>query len=100
MNEVLETLKERGFMKQCTDIEALSKLLDEKKVTMYAGFDPTGKSLHIGHMVPIFALKHIAQAGHKVIILIGGGSGKSATRQEKLKCAKFWITHKLTKTSN
>ena len=76
MNGVLETLKERGFMKQCTDIEALSKLLDEKKVTMYAGFDPTGKSLHIGHMVPIFALKHIAQAGHKVIILIGGGSGR------------------------
>ncbi|MEL3907982.1 MAG: tyrosine--tRNA ligase [Treponemataceae bacterium] len=76
MNEVLKTLLDRGFIKQCTDLEKLSNLMDEKKITMYIGADPTGSSLHIGHMVPIFALKHFADAGHRAVILIGGGTGR------------------------
>jgi tyrosyl-tRNA synthetase len=88
MNKVLENLKTRGFYAQCTDPEALSKLMDEEPVSFYVGCDPTGTSLHIGHMVPFFAYRHLRDAGHKGIALIGGGtarigdpSGKSEMRK-------------------
>lgn len=88
MNAALETLKERGFIQQCTDLEGLSKVMDEGPITLYEGCDPTGPSLHIGHMVPYFAMKHLHEAGHKVIVLMGGGtarigdpSGKTTMRQ-------------------
>ena len=88
MNPALETLKERGFLQQCTDIEALSKLMDEGPVTFYVGCDPTGPSLHIGHMVPFFAFRHLMGFGHRGIALVGGGtarigdpSGKSDMRK-------------------
>ncbi|MBI9104734.1 MAG: tyrosine--tRNA ligase [Spirochaetales bacterium] len=84
----LEVLQERGFIKQCTDMDALEKLMSEKPVTFYVGVDPTGKSLHIGHMVPFFAMHHLQLAGHKPIALVGGGtsmigdpSGKTEMRQ-------------------
>ena len=88
MNPALETLKERGFLQQCTDIEALSKLMDEGPVTFYIGCDPTGPSLHIGHMVPFFAFRHLIGYGHRGIALVGEGtarigdpSGKSDMRK-------------------
>ena len=88
MNAALETLKERGFLQQCTDLEGLSKLMDSGPVTFYVGCDPTGPSLHIGHMVPFFALRHLHEAGHHGIALIGAGtarigdpSGKSEMRK-------------------
>jgi len=88
MNSALETLKIRGFVQQCTDIEGLSKLMDAEPVTFYEGTDPTGGSLHIGHMVPYFAFRHLRDAGHKGIALLGGGtarigdpSGKSEIRK-------------------
>ncbi len=88
MNPALETIKERGFLQQCTDLEGLSKLMDSGPVTFYIGCDPTGPSLHIGHMVPFFALRHLRDAGHVGIALLGGGtarigdpSGKTETRK-------------------
>jgi tyrosyl-tRNA synthetase len=88
MNKTLENLKRRGFFAQCTDTERLSSLMDEGPVTFYVGCDPTGPSLHIGHMVPFFAYRHLRAAGHRGIALIGGGtarigdpSGKSSMRQ-------------------
>jgi tyrosyl-tRNA synthetase len=88
MNKALAVLQERGFIQQCTDIEGLSKLMDEGPVTLYEGCDPTGPSLHIGHMVPYFAMRHLHGAGHRVIVLMGGGtarigdpSGKTTMRQ-------------------
>jgi tyrosyl-tRNA synthetase len=88
MNAALETLKDRGFIQQCTDIEGLSKAMDEGPVTFYIGCDPTGPSLHIGHMVPFFAYRHLVASGHKGIALMGGGtarigdpSGKSEMRK-------------------
>jgi tyrosyl-tRNA synthetase len=88
MNNALRTLQERGFIQQCTDLEGLSKAMDEGPITLYEGCDPTGPSLHIGHMVPYFAMRHLHEAGHKVIVLMGGGtarigdpSGKSTMRQ-------------------
>jgi len=76
MNSAIETLKTRGFLQQCTDVEGLSKLMDEGPVTFYEGTDPTGGSLHIGHMVPYFAFRHLRDAGHKGIALLGGGTAR------------------------
>ncbi|MCX7026961.1 MAG: tyrosine--tRNA ligase [Spirochaetes bacterium] len=88
MNKALEILEERGFIQQCTDLEELSRLMDEGPITLYEGCDPTGPSLHIGHMVPYFAMRHLHEAGHNVIVLMGGGtarigdpSGKTTMRQ-------------------
>ena len=76
MHPAIETLQARGFFQQCTDTEGLSKLMDEGPVTFYIGCDPTGPSLHIGHMVPFFALRHLREAGHKGIALIGSGTAR------------------------
>ncbi|MDR0642272.1 MAG: tyrosine--tRNA ligase, partial [Treponema sp.] len=57
MNPAIENLTVRGFVRQCTDVEGLSRLLDEGPLTFYEGTDPTGGSLHIGHMVPYFAFR-------------------------------------------
>ena len=61
MNSALQTLIDRGFFAQCTDLEKLSSLMDAGPVTFYVGCDPTGPSLHIGHLVPEFALRHYAK---------------------------------------
>jgi tyrosyl-tRNA synthetase len=88
MNPALEQLKIRGFFQQCTDSDGLSHLMDEGPLTFYVGCDPTGASLHIGHIVPFFAYRHLVAAGHKGIALLGGGtarigdpSGKTEMRQ-------------------
>ncbi|GAB6090320.1 tyrosine--tRNA ligase [Spirochaeta dissipatitropha] len=84
----LKVLEERGFLQQCTDREGLERLLSDGPVRFYVGFDPTGSSLHAGHMVPMYAIAHLAMAGHKPIALVGGGtarigdpSGKSEMRK-------------------
>jgi tyrosyl-tRNA synthetase len=76
MNKVLENLKARGFFQQCSNVDGLSRLMDEGPLTFYEGCDPTGPSLHIGHMVPYFAVKHLLEAGHRGIVLIGGGTAR------------------------
>ena len=95
MNPV-ETLQARGFIKSHTDLDALSAAMAEGPVTFYVGFDPTGDSLHVGHLLPVMAMAHLQQAGHKPIVVLGGGtamvgdpSGKDKTREiltpEKIK---------------
>ena len=89
MNSVLKTLEQRGFTKQCTDFNALSEKMDKGTVTFYTGTDPTGQSLHIGHLVPIFALKHLCRAGHKGIILVGGGTARIGDPSGKTEMRKM-----------
>ena len=74
MKNVLDTLYERGFIKQTVYEDDLRKLLGEESVAFYVGFDPTADSLHIGHYIPIMAMAHMQRAGHKPIALIGGGT--------------------------
>lgn len=76
MKGALEVLQQRGFVKQCTDQPSLEKMLDTRQVTLYCGFDPTGPSLHAGHLIPLFAMAHLARAGHRPIALIGGGTAR------------------------
>ncbi len=74
MGNVYDLLKERGFLAQVTHEEEVRKLLNEKKVTFYIGFDPTADSLHVGHFLQLMVMAHMQQAGHRPIALIGGGT--------------------------
>ncbi len=75
MNTALQVLVDRGFVKDCTNLEGLSDLMDKGPVTFYCGTDPTGPSLHVGHIVPFFAMHHLQEHGHRPIALVGGGTG-------------------------
>jgi tyrosyl-tRNA synthetase len=89
MNPALENLKARGFFQQCSDTEGLSRLMDQGPVTFYEGTDPTGKSLHIGHMVPYFAFRHLRGAGHRGIALLGGGTARIGDPSGKTEARKM-----------
>ncbi|HET8992469.1 tyrosine--tRNA ligase [Rhodococcus sp. SJ-2] len=73
--QILDELTWRGLIAQSTDLDALRRDLDAGPVTLYAGFDPTGPSLHAGHLVPLLALKRFQRAGHRPIVLAGGATG-------------------------
>ena len=89
MNKALQTLIDRGFFRQCTNVEALSALMDKGSVTFYTGTDPTGGSLHIGHLVPQFAVRHLRNAGHIGIALLGGGTGRIGDPSGKTEMRKM-----------
>ena len=87
---MLEELKERGFFKQSTHPQDLEKILKERKICCYVGFDPTADSMHIGHLIPIMGLAHMQRRGHRIIALMGGGtamigdpSGKTEMRRQR-----------------
>jgi tyrosyl-tRNA synthetase len=84
---ILEDLQWRGLLADCTDLDALTKRLAEGPVTLYCGFDPTGDSLHVGHLMGQLTLRRFQLAGHRPIAVAGGAtgmigdpSGKSAER--------------------
>ena len=72
---IIQDLQARGLIAQTTDAEALDALLNEQKIALYCGFDPTADSLHIGHLLPVLALRRFQQAGHTPIALVGGATG-------------------------
>ena len=74
-NQILDELHWRGLIAQSTDDDALRSALDRGPVTLYAGFDPTGPSLHMGHLVPLLTLRRFQLAGHRPIALAGGATG-------------------------
>ncbi len=71
---VMDTLRARGFVKQTVFEEELYEKLGKESVPFYIGFDPTADSLHVGHFMQLIAMHHMQKAGHKPIILIGGGT--------------------------
>lgn len=72
---IIDELAWRGAINQQTDEDGLKKLTEEKSIGLYVGIDPTGDSMHIGHLIPFMVLKRFQEAGHKPVILIGGGTG-------------------------
>ena len=74
--DFLETIRERGCLHQCSDEASFRALTAEKVVTGYIGFDMTADSLHVGNLVQIMMLRRLQQAGHRPIVLIGGGTTK------------------------
>ena len=74
MTNVLDTLRERGFLAQITYEDELYKQLEKEPTVFYVGFDPTATSLHFGHFIPIIAMAHMQRAGHIPIALVGGGT--------------------------
>ena len=87
-NSFLQELQDRGYLNQCTDLEKLAKICNEKPISAYIGFDCTASSLHVGSLLQIMILKLMQKYGHQPIVLLGGGttligdpSGKDSTRK-------------------
>ncbi len=87
-SDFVQTVTERGFLHQCTDIEALDEKAATETITAYIGFDCTAPSLHVGSLLPVMLLRWLQQTGHQPIVLMGGGttkvgdpSGKDESRQ-------------------
>ena len=72
---VLDVLQERGFIKQMSHEAEIKELLEKEKITFYIGFDPTADSLHVGHFIALMMMSHMQKAGHRPIVLLGGGTG-------------------------
>ena len=72
---VLDVLQERGFIKQMSHETEIKELLEKEKITFYIGFDPTADSLHVGHFIALMMMSHMQKAGHRPIVLLGGGTG-------------------------
>jgi tyrosyl-tRNA synthetase len=72
---VFDILKERGYVAQVTHEEEVRELLANESVTFYIGFDPTADSLHVGHFIQVMVMAHMQKAGHRPIVLVGGGTG-------------------------
>ena len=74
MANVFHTLKERGFVSQVTDAQAVEEMLGGGAVTFYIGYDPTADSLHAGSLLPLMAMAHMQRGGHRAIGILGGGT--------------------------
>lgn len=72
----IKKFTDKGYLHQCSDIERLTSLMNEKKIAAYIGFDCTATSLHIGSLMQIMILRLLQQHGHKPIVIIGGGTSK------------------------
>lgn len=99
MNNILETLRERGFIDQQTHEEELSNYLASNDVTCYIGFDPTASSLHVGSLVPIMSLAHMQRHGCRPIALVGGGTGMVGDPSGKTEMRKILTIEKLEKNA-
>ena len=73
---IYQELKARGFIYQETDSAAIEKKLTSESVVFYCGFDPTGNSLHVGHLLPVMAMRLLQKAGHVPVALVGGATGQ------------------------
>lgn len=87
----LQTLRDRGFLHQCTNIEELDKKLESGTQLAYLGFDATADSLHVGSLLQIMVLRHFQKSGHRPVVLVGGGTSKvgdptGKERHDRLAC--------------
>ena len=75
-NDLLHELELRGFINQCSDMDALNGALNNGKISAYLGSDPTADSLHVGHLVPVMMMRWLQKYGHRPIMLVGGATGR------------------------
>ena len=73
--QIYEELVARGLIAQVTDENEIRELVNNGKATFYIGFDPTADSLHVGHFIALMMMSHMQKAGHRPIVLLGGGTG-------------------------
>ncbi|MCL2497476.1 MAG: tyrosine--tRNA ligase [Symbiobacteriaceae bacterium] len=74
MPTILNTLRERGFIQQLSHPQEIEELFARERVTCYLGIDPTADSLHVGHLLPVMLLMHLQRAGHRPLLVVGGGT--------------------------
>jgi tyrosyl-tRNA synthetase len=91
-SDLLRLLDERGYIHQLTDAEGLDAVAAKEVVPGYVGFDATAPSLHVGHMIQIMLLRRVQQAGHKPIVLVGGGTSKIGDPSFKDEARKLMTT--------
>ena len=98
---IIDDLMWRGAINQMTDEEGLRQLTQEKAVSLYCGVDPTGDSMHIGHLIPFMILRRFQLAGHRPVIVIGGATGSigdpSGRTSERVLQAKEQVQHNVEK---
>jgi tyrosyl-tRNA synthetase len=99
MVNVFDVLQERGFIQQTTHEEEIRELLGKEKVTFYTGYDPTADSLHIGHFLQLMAMAHLQKAGHRPIVLIGGGTTMVGDPTGKTDMRKMLTEEEIKKNS-
>ena len=75
-DSLLQELEQRGFINQCSNMDGLKQALEQGKVTVYWGTDPTGDSLHVGHVASLMLLRWFQKYGNKPIALVGGATGR------------------------
>lgn len=75
MDNIIDELTWRGLIQQSTDIDEMRDAINDGPITLYCGFDPTGPSLHAGHLIPLLLLRRFQKAGHRPIVLAGGATG-------------------------
>ena len=74
--DLFKMLQERGYIYQATNLAEIEKMLTEDTITAYVGIDPTADSLHIGHCFPLIIARYLQEAGHKIIVVLGGATAK------------------------
>ena len=75
-NDLWQELQARGFINQCSNMDAVADLLSNGKIAVYLGSDPTADSLHVGHLVPVMMMRWLQKYGHKPLMLVGGATGR------------------------
>lgn len=97
---IIDELTWRDAINQQTNEERLRELVEEKSISLYCGVDPTGDSMHIGHLIPFMMMKRFQLAGHHPYILIGGGTGTigDPSGRKQNVCCKRWNKCNITWT--
>jgi tyrosyl-tRNA synthetase len=99
MSNVIDVLRERGFVEQTTHDQELNQYVENGRITCYIGFDPTASSLHIGSLIPIMSLAHMQRNGHRPIALVGGGTGMVGDPSGKTEMRKLLTLEELAKNA-
>jgi len=86
---LLEELKELGFIKDCTNFDSLNELLEKQQQTFYLGIDLTADSLHVGHLMPLMFMRKLLSKGHRIILVLGGGTTRIGDPSDKNEMRKM-----------